>query len=43
MVPATLANGTTIINNAAREAEIVNIAELLNNMGAKITGAGQRK
>ena len=31
---------TTIINNAAREAEIVNIAELLNNMGAKITGAG---
>ncbi len=40
MIAATLANGTTIINNAAREAEIVNIAELLNNMGAKITGAG---
>lgn len=40
MIAATLAKGTTIINNAAREAEIVNIAELLNNMGAKITGAG---
>ncbi len=40
MIAATLANGKTVINNAAREAEIVNIAELLNNMGAKITGAG---
>lgn len=40
MLAATLATGTTIIENAAREAEIVNIAELLNNMGAKITGAG---
>ena len=40
MIAATLANGKTVINNAAREAEIVNIAELLNNMGAKITEAG---
>lgn len=40
MLAATMAKGTTIIDNAAREAEIVNIAELLNNMGAKITGAG---
>ena len=40
MLAATLAKGTTRINNAAREAEIINIAELLNNMGAKITGAG---
>lgn len=40
MIAATLAEGTTTINNAAREAEITNIADLLNNMGAKITGAG---
>lgn len=40
MIAACMAEGTTTINNAAREAEIVNIAELLNNMGAKITGAG---
>ncbi len=40
MIAATLAEGTTTIANAAREAEIANIAELLNNMGAKITGAG---
>ncbi len=40
MIAATMAEGTTIINNAAREAEITNIAELLNNMGAKISGAG---
>ena len=37
---ATKATGTTIIENAAKEPEIVNIATLLNNMGAKITGAG---
>lgn len=40
MIAATLAEGVTTIANAAREAEIANIAELLNNMGAKITGAG---
>ena len=40
MFAAVKAKGTTIINNAAREAEIVNIAELLNNMGAKVSGAG---
>ena len=40
MIAATMAKGTTHIYNAAREAEISNIAELLNNMGAKITGAG---
>ena len=40
MLAAVKAKGTTIISNAAREAEIVNVATLLNNMGAKITGAG---
>lgn len=40
MIAASMAQGTTTIKNAAREAEIVNIADLLNNMGAKITGAG---
>ena len=40
MLAAIKAEGKTIIKNAAREAEIVNIATYLNNMGAKITGAG---
>ena len=40
MIAATKAEGTTIIENAAREPEIVNVATFLNNMGAKITGAG---
>ena len=40
MIAATMAEGTTTISNAAREAEIVNVADLLNNMGAKISGAG---
>lgn len=40
MIAATMAKDITKIKNAAREAEISNIAELLNNMGAKITGAG---
>lgn len=40
MLAATKAKGKTIIRNAAREAEIVNIATFLNNMGAKISGAG---
>ena len=34
------ASGTTIIDNAAREPEIVDLANMLNEMGAKITGAG---
>ena len=37
---AVKATGTTIIENAAKEPEIVNVATFLNNMGAKITGAG---
>lgn len=40
MLAATKAKGTTIIDNAAREPEIVNVATFLNNMGAKISGAG---
>ncbi len=40
MLAAVKAEGTTYISNAAKEPEIVNIADLLNNMGAKITGAG---
>ena len=40
MFAAVKAVGTTIIVNAAREPEIVNIAMFLNSMGAKITGAG---
>lgn len=37
---ACLASGTTIIHNAAKEPEIVNISTFLNNMGARIKGAG---
>ena len=40
MLAATKAEGTTIIENAAKEPEIVNVATFLNTMGAKITGAG---
>ncbi|MGX5377225.1 UDP-N-acetylglucosamine 1-carboxyvinyltransferase [Ligilactobacillus sp. LYQ135] len=40
MMAATLAQGTTIIENVAREPEIVDLANFLNKMGAKITGAG---
>jgi len=40
MLVAVRANGETIIENAAKEPEIVNLATFLNNMGAKITGAG---
>ncbi len=40
MMAATLANGTTIIENAAREPEIVDLADFLNKAGAKIKGAG---
>lgn len=40
MTAATLAQGTTVIENAAREPEIVDTAVFLNKMGAKIVGAG---
>ena len=40
MLAAVKAKGLTIIENAAKEPEIVNVATFLNNMGAKITGAG---
>ena len=40
MLAASKAQGTTIIENAAKEPEIVNVAIFLNNMGAKIVGAG---
>ena len=40
MLAAVKAKGTTIIDNAAKEPEIVNVATFLNNMGAKITGSG---
>ncbi len=40
MLAAVKAKGTTIIDNAAKEPEIVNVATFLNNMGANITGAG---
>lgn len=40
LMAATLANGTTVINNAAREPEVVDLANCLIAMGAKISGAG---
>ena len=40
MLTSALAEGKTTIVNAAREPEIANVAEFLNNMGAKISGAG---
>ncbi|ACY63808.1 UDP-N-acetylglucosamine 1-carboxyvinyltransferase [Yersinia pestis PY-66] len=40
MSAATLAEGTTVIENAAREPEIVDTANFLNTLGAKISGAG---
>ena len=40
MMAATLAEGTTVLNNAAREPEVVNLANVLKGMGAKINGAG---
>ena len=43
MMAATLAIGETVISNAAREPEIVDLANMLNSMGAKIKGAGSDK
>lgn len=40
MMAATLAKGTTVIENAAKEPEIVDLANFLNKMGAKVKGAG---
>ncbi|MCA1798624.1 MAG: UDP-N-acetylglucosamine 1-carboxyvinyltransferase [Xanthomonadaceae bacterium] len=40
MMAATLADGTTVIENAAREPEVVDLADCLNQMGAKVRGAG---
>jgi UDP-N-acetylglucosamine 1-carboxyvinyltransferase len=40
LMAATLAKGTTIIENAAKEPEIIDLANMLNKMGAKIKGAG---
>ena len=40
LMAASLAHGTTVIENAAREPEITDVADCLNKMGAKITGAG---
>jgi UDP-N-acetylglucosamine 1-carboxyvinyltransferase len=40
MMAATLADGTTTIENAAREPEVTDLANCLNAMGAKVTGAG---
>ena len=43
MCAATLAEGKTVIENAAREPEIVDTANILNTLGAKISGAGTDK
>ncbi|MET0681309.1 MAG: UDP-N-acetylglucosamine 1-carboxyvinyltransferase, partial [Burkholderiales bacterium] len=40
MMAATLAAGTTVLANAAREPEVVDLANCLNAMGARVTGAG---
>ena len=40
MMAATLAQGLTTLENAAKEPEIVDLANCLNQMGARITGAG---
>ncbi|GJL90755.1 UDP-N-acetylglucosamine 1-carboxyvinyltransferase [Hyphococcus sp.] len=43
MLAAVLAKGETLIENAAREPEIADLADCLNAMGAKVTGAGTSK
>ncbi len=43
MMAATLAKGTTVIEGAAAEPEVVDLADFLNAMGAKIEGAGTRR
>src|SRR5690349_13703443 len=41
LMAASLAKGTTVLENCAREPEIVDLANLLNTMGARISGAGE--
>jgi UDP-N-acetylglucosamine 1-carboxyvinyltransferase len=43
MMAASLAKGTTVIENAAREPEIADVADCLNKMGARISGAGTKQ
>jgi UDP-N-acetylglucosamine 1-carboxyvinyltransferase len=43
MMAAALAEGKTVLHNAAREPEIIDLAELLNKMGARVRGAGTPK
>ena len=43
MMAATLADGTTVIEGAAQEPEVLDLANFLNKMGAKIEGAGTRR
>jgi UDP-N-acetylglucosamine 1-carboxyvinyltransferase len=43
MMAATLAEGVTVLENAAREPEVQDLADLLNKMGAQIEGAGTDK
>jgi UDP-N-acetylglucosamine 1-carboxyvinyltransferase len=43
LMAAALARGTTVIENAAREPEITDVADCLNKMGAKIAGAGSSR
>jgi UDP-N-acetylglucosamine 1-carboxyvinyltransferase len=43
MMAAVLANGVTVIDGAAQEPEVVDLATFLNKMGAKIEGAGTRR
>jgi len=43
MMAAVLANGVTVIDGAAQEPEVVDLANFLNKMGAKIEGAGTRR
>jgi UDP-N-acetylglucosamine 1-carboxyvinyltransferase len=43
MMAASLAQGTTVIENAAREPEILDVADCLNKMGARISGAGSKR
>ena len=43
LMAATLADGTTVLDNAAREPEVVNLARCLGAMGARISGAGSER
>src|ERR1700716_2175612 len=43
LMAATLAKGTTVITNAACEPEVLDVADCLNKMGARVSGAGTRR